>query len=78
MLARDALGKPCPDGGTWRGHHLGLDDATPAPVPVLLRLADLLPLFEGSPAVRRDDRRRLLDLLEAVCRENGYGVERGR
>ncbi len=77
-LARDALDEPCPEAGSWRHCQLGLDESTPAPTPILLRLADLVPLFERAPKFRLDDRRWLLDLLEEMCRENGYPVTRNR
>ncbi len=76
-LARDALGEPCPEGDSWR-RHIGLDDREPPTIPILLRLADLVPLFERAPSVRRDDRRWLLELLKQLCEENGYSVTRDR
>jgi len=78
VLARDALGKPCPSGGSWRHRYLGLDDGGPAPTPIFLRLADLVPLLEKALTTRRDDRRWILDLLDELCRQNGYTVTHGR
>jgi formylglycine-generating enzyme required for sulfatase activity len=70
MLARDALGMECPVGPSWRRRYLGLS-GDQAPVPVLLRVADLLPLLGEQPpsALHPDDRRRLLDLLAAAAGE---------
>jgi len=75
MLARDALGSPCPDGGSWRRRWLGLGTGRPW-LPVFLRIADLLPLLAEDTGLRRDDRRRLLDLLERSCVENEHLIPR--
>ncbi|MCP3963403.1 MAG: SUMF1/EgtB/PvdO family nonheme iron enzyme [bacterium] len=78
MLAQDALGHPCPEGESWRKLYLGLEQSDLPPMPVLLRIADLLPLLgaEDAPKLRTDDRRWLLDLLEQMCRHNEYPVSR--
>ncbi len=65
MLARDAAELACPGAKSWCEAHLGLDDGA-RPIPVLLRLAALVPLLAKSPG--RDDRSRLLDLLESELR----------
>ena len=76
MLARDALGIPCPEGNTWRAQYLGLKDDQVLPTPVLLRLANLVPLFAKVSATRRDNHRWLLDLLVQICEQNGYDITR--
>ncbi len=78
MLARDALGEPCPEGGSWRRRHLGLDAAGAPRIPVLLKVADLVTLLtgDGGPEHRHDNRQWLLDLLERFCREDRHAVPR--
>ncbi len=76
MLGRDAAGRPCPDGTSWRQVYLGLDDTEPPPIPVFVRLADLVPLLEKRDTLRQDDRRWLLDFLERTCSENDFSVSR--
>ncbi|MEE8524945.1 MAG: SUMF1/EgtB/PvdO family nonheme iron enzyme [Thermoanaerobaculia bacterium] len=61
MQARDAAGLACPGAESWRQAHLGLATGEPA-IPVLLRLAGMVPLLAGDHGP--DDRSRLLDLLE--------------
>ncbi len=74
LLARDALGIPCPEGGTWRTRYLGLNEDQVLPTPVLLRLADLVPLLTEAPTTRRDDHRWLLDLLVQISKQNNYDM----
>ncbi|MDY7095161.1 MAG: SUMF1/EgtB/PvdO family nonheme iron enzyme [Acidobacteriota bacterium] len=62
MLARDADRRPGPKGATWSKYHLGLEFDCP-PVPILLRLAGLIPVLGDDDGA--DDRSRLLDLLRA-------------
>jgi len=69
VLARDAAGRPCPGGGSWREAHLGLPSDAP-PTPIFLRLADLVPLLAEDSALRHDDERWLLDLLERLSATN--------
>ncbi|MCP4664575.1 MAG: SUMF1/EgtB/PvdO family nonheme iron enzyme [bacterium] len=76
MLARDALGIEGPEGGSWSRHYLGLPAPEQPPVPVLVRIADLVMMFEESgTALRRDDCQRLLELLESWCAVNGHPVD---
>jgi hypothetical protein len=76
MLARDVLEAPCPEGRSWRERYLGLG-ASPARIPVLVRISDLVaPLQAEEARLRHDDRRRLLDHLAALCRENEQQVDR--
>jgi hypothetical protein len=76
LLARDCLGTPCPEGGSWRERYLGMTE-DPAPMPILVRIADLVPLLTAAEArLRNDDRRALLDLLTAICQENEHQVDR--
>jgi hypothetical protein len=76
MLARDALGLPCPKGASWSRRYLGLTGDR-RPVPVLLRIADLVPLLTAdASALRADDRGRLLDLLAAMSTANAYPLDR--
>ena len=72
MLARDTLGKPCPDGTTWSSKYLGLQTATPRRIPVFLRLSGLVSVLDKDRATGKDDRERLLELLieETVHAEN--------
>lgn len=75
LLARDVQGMNCPDGASWRERHLGL--AGPARLPVLVRISDLVPLLtREDDHLRHDDRRRLLDLLSALCEKNEYRIDR--
>jgi len=78
MLARDALGLPCPDGSSWRGRHLGLGGEDAPTVPILLRVSELVALLleEEGPRFRHDNRQWLLDLLERSCEEDGHAVPR--
>jgi len=78
MLARDALGLPCPEGRSWRGRHLGLGEEGAPAVPILLRVSELVDLLleESGPRFRHDNRHWLLDLLERSCRDNGLAVPR--
>jgi len=62
MHARDAVGQSCPGKESWRLTYLGLETKKPA-LPVFLRLAALAPLLEKEAG--RDDRSRLLDLLQS-------------
>ncbi len=73
MLARDALGRPCTDGPSWCARYLGLEKGR---LPVLVRLADLVPLLTAKKRGRRDDRRWLLDLLDGMSTENEHGISR--
>jgi calcineurin-like phosphoesterase family protein len=76
LLARDVLGIDCPDGPSWRKRHLGLDGGKPL-LPVLLRISDLVPLLTREGArLLHNDRRRLLDLLEAMCEGNEHPISR--
>jgi predicted NACHT family NTPase len=63
LLARDRLGRPAPDGGTWRERYLGMDPGRPAPIPVFLHLALMEPLLRNPGPQRPDDRERMLDLI---------------
>lgn len=72
-LARDLLEIECPAGRSWRAHYLGLADEERCPVPVLLRLAELVPFLDRS---RQDDRRRLLDFLEQTTADKEWGLSR--
>jgi len=76
MLARDALGLECPEGPSWSRHYLGLPARERAPVPVLVRIAELVMVLEaaGGPTLRRDGSQWLLELLDRVCAENGHPV----
>ena len=47
------------------------------PIPVFVRLADLVPLLEDRDALRHDDHRWLLDYLERLSTENHFAVARG-
>jgi hypothetical protein len=79
MLARDALGQPCPEGRSWQERYLGLGGLREgeALTPVLVRISDLVPILTAEETrLRHDDRRRLLDLLSAVCHENEFQVDR--
>jgi len=63
-LARDGLGLECHEGVPWRKHHLGLDGGAP-PVPIFLRVADLVALLiANSRPGCRDDRFWFIELLE--------------
>lgn len=75
QLARDLLGEPCPDGASWRSHYVALGEGPPR-LPVLVRVADLLTLLtsKDAPALRRDNRLWLLDLLERSSAANGQPV----
>lgn len=76
LLARDVLGVECPDGPSWRKRHLGLDTGKPL-LPVLLRISDLVPLLTREEArLLHADRRRLLDLLAAMCEGNEHPIPR--
>jgi hypothetical protein len=75
LLARDLLGIAGPD-RTWRERPLGFSGNERCPVPVLLRLADLVPLWRVPGPPRRDDRRWLLDLLEQTSLARGWRVSR--
>ncbi len=72
MLARDRLGEPCPEGASWRQHHLALNDESPG-LPILIRVSDLVALLTAAdaPPLRRDNRLWLLDLLERTSAANG-------
>lgn len=76
MMARDLLGWPCPDGGSWRRQHLGLDTAEAPKIPVLLRLADLVDFVtdDNAPRLRHDGGVWLLDLLARSCAEDAHPV----
>jgi len=64
-LARDGLGIECPEGMPWRKHYLGLEGDSP-PIPIFLRVADLVPLLiANSRPGCRDDRFWFIELLEA-------------
>jgi len=63
LLAQDRLGRPAPDGGTWRGRYLGMDPGRPAPVPVFLRLALMESLLGDPDPKRLDSRECLLELM---------------
>jgi hypothetical protein len=76
ILARDAAGRPCPGGGSWRELHLGLPSDVAPPTPIFLRLADLVPLLAADSALRHDDERWLLDLLENLAATNDYPIPR--
>jgi hypothetical protein len=76
MLARDNLDHQCSEASSWSGRYLGFREGK-APVPVFLRIAELLPVLEESvTANRRDDRHRLIDLLERIASANQYSVSR--
>ena len=75
LLARDALGIAGPGGEPWRCRYLGMAEGS-LPLPVLLRVSDLVPVLEAGSRLRRDDRGRLLDVLEETSRVNGEGVDR--
>lgn len=76
LLARDVLGIDCPDGPSWRKRYLGLDGGKPL-LPVLFRITDLVPLLTREEArLLHNDRRRLLDLLAAMCEGNEHPVPR--
>jgi hypothetical protein len=77
MLGRDALGRECPEGTSWRMQYLGFHKDQPPLVPVLLRMADFEMLLRSeTPTLRYDDGFRLLDMLERISVENDYGIER--
>src|SRR4029079_9621437 len=75
LLARDVLGETRPDGSSWRQSYLGMGGEVP-PIPVLLRVSDLLPILERSRSspLERDGRQRLLDVLEESSQVNHEGV----
>jgi hypothetical protein len=76
LLARDVLEIDCPEGTSWRKRHLGLDGGKPL-LPVFLRISDLVPLLTREEArLLHDDRRRLLDLLAALCEGNEHPIPR--
>jgi len=76
LLARDILEIDCPEGTSWGKRHLGLYSDKP-PLPVLLRISDLVPLLTREEArLLHDDRRRLLDLLDAMCEGNEHPIPR--
>jgi hypothetical protein len=70
MLARDMLAIPEPSGSSWRRRHLGLSE--PAHLPVLIRIALLLPTLDGKGKAERG---RLLDYLAAGEEEHGVPRE---
>jgi calcineurin-like phosphoesterase family protein len=74
LLARDRLGRPGPDGGTWRERYLGMDSERWPPLPILLRLALVEQLLGKVDPKRLDNRERLLDLiLSAGSQEDRAG-----
>lgn len=76
MLARDVLRFPCPDGNSWRERYLGLQGGE-APAPVFVRISDLAAFLSKEEApLRQDGRRRLLDFLAVLCKENEHRVDR--
>ena len=64
MLTRDKLGMPCPDGKSWSSKYLGLEATATSRMPVFLRLARLVPFLEQDRVLEKDDRERLLRLLD--------------
>ena len=74
MLACDALRVPWPDGGSWRERHLGL--AAESPLPVFVRVVELLPVLEQARPARRDDHGVLLEHLDELAAANDLGVAR--
>ncbi|MCA8948736.1 MAG: SUMF1/EgtB/PvdO family nonheme iron enzyme [Planctomycetes bacterium] len=74
MLARDAMGVPCPTGQPWRTSLLGLAADRPARIPVLLSAASLA-LSMQQPSEREDNRHWLLDLLVKYCSDNRIAVD---
>src|SRR6185436_7499315 len=76
LLARDILEIDCPEGTSWGKRHLGLYSDKP-PLPVLLRISDLVPLLTREEArLLHDDRRLLLVLLDAMCEGNEHPIPR--
>ncbi len=68
MLAKDLLGEACPQGGSWRNRHLGMDDRREAPIPLFLKLSGLAAwLADPRTPKKADDRFRLLDFLQTTA-----------
>jgi 3',5'-cyclic AMP phosphodiesterase CpdA len=78
MLARDRLGKIGPEGRSWSARYLGFEEPSGGkpPVPVLIRLAELVPMLRKKAPGRRDDRGWLLDFLAQASKANRDGIER--
>ncbi|MCP4594200.1 MAG: SUMF1/EgtB/PvdO family nonheme iron enzyme [bacterium] len=76
ILARDALGRDCPDGDLWGARYLGLPTQQRL-VPVLVRIADIAMVLDAADtaAMRRSDCQWLLELLESWCAVSGYPVD---
>ncbi|MBF0155175.1 MAG: metallophosphoesterase, partial [Magnetococcales bacterium] len=69
MLCRDQLGHSCPEGGSWRGRHLGLSESKPPLLPLFLRLSELADLLaKDSSPKPPDDGHRLLELLAVTTK----------
>jgi hypothetical protein len=78
LLARDLLGRPGPEGSSWRHRHLGLPEDEPPRLPVLLRIGQLAALMTAAdaPKLRHDNHTWLLELVGRLDADNGYGIPR--
>jgi sulfatase-modifying factor enzyme 1/calcineurin-like phosphoesterase family protein len=77
ILGRDALGRKCPEGISWRTKYLGFHAEVPPLLPIFLRIADFeLLLKPENLSLRYDDGPRLLDMLERISIENEYNIDR--
>jgi hypothetical protein len=74
IAARDALGMPSKAGQSWSQQYLGLGEHDPALTPIFLRASTLVPLLEGLPKERRNERAVLAEWIEKLCCSNGAAV----
>ncbi len=73
MLARDALGTPCPAGNTWSRAYLGLTET--GITPILLRASLLVPLLDNATSGPYD-RSLLVSCIEQLCCDNSERIPR--
>ena len=76
VFACDRLGERAEDGRTYRESTLGLDARPPAPLPIRVPLARLVPILDKGPGFRLDHELWLLDVLDRVSADNGWRISR--